>query len=130
MRPKALKQLRGSDHIIHAGDVGDLAILDELRKIAPVTAVRGNIDQGIELPETAVVEGIYVLHRIQNLDLDPVAAGFRAVVTGHSHKPGSFEKNGVLYVNPGSAGPRRFRLPITVALLNTETWSVEWIAVD
>jgi len=126
LRPEAVEALRGSDHIIHAGDVGDLAILDELRKIAPVTAVRGNVDEGVELPPTAVVQGIYVLHRIQDLDVDPTAAGFRAVVSGHSHKPGSFEKDGVLYINPGSAGPRRFRLPITVALLHTEKWVVEF----
>jgi predicted phosphodiesterase len=78
------------------------------------------------LPETAVFERIYVLHRIEDLRLDPAASGYRAVVYGHSHKPGHFEKNGVLYVNPGSAGPRRFRLPITLALLDTDTWTVEY----
>lgn len=127
LRPLALDALRGSEHIIHAGDVGDLVILDALRRIAPVTAVRGNIDQGHELPESAAVEGIYVLHNLHDLDLDPAAAGFRAVVSGHSHKPASSEKSGVLYVNPGAAGPRRFRLPVTIARLDTKTWTVEFV---
>ena len=130
LRPAAIAALRGSERIIHAGDVGDLSILGELAKLAPVTAIRGNIDKGVELPEAAVVEQIYVLHNIRDLDLDPAAAGFRAVVSGHSHKPGSLEKNGVLYVNPGAAGPRRFRLPITVARLDTETWTVEFVELS
>lgn len=129
LRPEAVEALRGSHHIIHAGDVGDLSILDTLAKIAPVTAVRGNIDKSVRLPATAAVEGIYVLHRIQDLDLDPAAAGFRAVVSGHSHMPGSYEKNGVLYVNPGAAGPRRFRLPVSVARLDTTSWSVAFVTL-
>lgn len=128
LRPEAVKALRGSDLIIHAGDVGDAAILDELRRIAPVTAVKGNVDT-LPLPETAVVENIWVLHNIRDLDLDPRAAGFRAVVSGHSHKPGSFEKDGVLYINPGSAGRRRFRLPITVARLDSAAWTVEFVEI-
>ncbi len=97
-----------------------------------MTAVRGNIDRADwarALPETAVAENIYMLHNIHDLDLDPAAAGFRAVVTGHSHKPGSFEKDGVLYINPGSAGPRRFRLPVTVARLDSgaAVWRAEFV---
>jgi len=125
LRPEALAALGGAELIIHAGDVGKPAILEELRRIAPLVAVRGNIDKepwAAALPLTAVVEAacgpIYVLHALDELDLDPAAAGFRAVVSGHSHKPGSRERGGVLYVNPGSAGPRRFRLPITVARLD------------
>lgn len=127
LRPEALEALRGAEHIVHAGDVGDLSILETLRTIAPVTAVRGNIDVGVALPETSTFEGIYVLHNIRELGLDPAAAGFRCVVYGHSHKPGSYEKDGVLYVNPGAAGPRRFQLPISVARLETGTWTVEFV---
>jgi uncharacterized protein len=126
LRPEAVEALRGSDLIIHAGDVCDAAILDELRRIAPVTAVKGNNDK-LHLPETAVVENIWVLHNLGELDLDPRAAGFRAVVSGHSHKPGSFEKDGVLYINPGSAGPRRFKLPVTLARLDSAVWTVEFV---
>jgi uncharacterized protein len=125
LREEAVRALRGSELIIHAGDVGKPAILDELRKMASVIVVRGNIDSdawGKTLPLTAVAEidgkTIYVVHNIQELDLDPAAAGFHVVVTGHSHKPARFEKSGVLYVNPGSAGPRRFDLPISVAHLD------------
>ena len=124
LRPEALRALQGSDLVIHAGDVGRPEILDRLRSIAPVVAVRGNIDRGpwaSALPATAVAESagvrIYVLHDIHDLDLDPAAAGFHVVVSGHSHQPASAERAGVLYINPGSAGPRRFRLPITVARL-------------
>jgi putative phosphoesterase len=127
LRPEALTALAGSELIIHAGDVGEPEILDKLREIAPVTAVRGNIDRDAwaeVLPATAVVEAarvlIYVLHDVHELDLNPAAAGFQIVVSGHSHKPAQFERAGVLYVNPGSAGPRRFRLPITVARLDVE----------
>ncbi len=126
LRPEAVEALRGSDLIIHAGDVGDAALLDELRRIAQVTAVKGNNDK-LPLPETAVVENIWVLHNLGELDLDPRAAGFRAVVSGHSHKPGSFEKDGVLYINPGSAGPRRFKLPVTLARLDSAMWTVEFV---
>ena len=125
LRPQALRALEGSDLIIHAGDVGDPEILAKLKKIAPVVAVRGNVDTEAwaqELPETEVVETgsatIYVLHDVHALDLDPAAAGFHIVVSGHSHKPGQTERGGVLYINPGSAGPRRFDLPVTVARLS------------
>lgn len=121
LRPEALKALTGSNYIIHAGDVGDPAILDELRKIAPVTAIRGNIDHGSwanALAETEVVEIagkiFYVLHHRKQLDLNPNAAGFNAVIFGHSHQPLIEAVKNVLYFNPGSAGPRRFRLPITI----------------
>jgi len=124
LRHEALQALRGSEHIIHAGDVGDREILDQLRTIAPVTAVRGNIDKGAwahKLPETAVIEiarvSIYVLHDLSQLDLKPGAAGFQVVVSGHSHIPKQEARDGVLYFNPGSAGPRRFKLPITVGRL-------------
>jgi putative phosphoesterase len=124
LRPGAVEALRGSDAIIHAGDIGDPQILVELSRLAPVTAVRGNIDRGewaAALPDTAVLQigdaVIYVLHNIADLDLDPSAAGFHAIVSGHSHQPGSREKDGVLFVNPGSAGPRRFTLPIALGLL-------------
>jgi putative phosphoesterase len=125
LRPEALTALRGCGQIIHAGDVGKPEILDRLNAIAPVVAVRGNIDTGSwasRLPLTAVAEAgpvlIYVLHDLQQLDLDPAAAGFHIVISGHSHKPAQSEKSGVLYVNPGSAGPRRFHLPITIARLD------------
>jgi putative phosphoesterase len=136
MRKNARTALEGSDLIIHAGDVGKPEILDQLHAVAPVVAVRGNIDKGVwasKLPMTAVVEAslvrIYVLHDLQQLDLDPAAAEFRIVVSGHSHKSGQSERSGVLYVNPGSAGPRRFRMPITVARLDLRRfpWRVEFI---
>ena len=124
LRPEAVEALRGSEAIIHAGDVGDPAILEALGKIAPVTAVRGNLDTEAwarKLPETNVLEiggvSIYVLHNISLLDLKPEAAGFAAVVYGHSHVPVREMKNGVLYLNPGSAGPKRFRLPACVGKL-------------
>jgi putative phosphoesterase len=127
LRPAALDALRGSDHIIHGGDVGDPQILDQLRQLAPVTAVRGNVDSGAwaaKLPLTEVVEiggvSIYVIHILKDLDLKPEAGGFSAVVYGHSHKPEQITKNGVLYFNPGSAGPRRFRLPVSVGKLAIE----------
>ena len=136
LRPEALVALRGSDLIIHAGDVGKPEILEQLRALAPVVAVRGNIDKGdwaSQLPETAVVEAgpalLYAIHDIGQLDLDPAAAQFHVVVSGHSHKPGQTERNGVIYVNPGSAGPRRFRLPVTVARLDLGSlpWSVDFV---
>jgi uncharacterized protein len=125
LRPGAVAALRGSDYIIHAGDVGDAVILKRLTQIAPVTAVRGNVDQGEwanKIPETNVleVEGIliYVLHDLGQLDLKPEAGGgFAAVISGHSHRPTQETKNGVLYFNPGSAGPRRFKLPVSVGRL-------------
>ena len=127
LRPEAIDALRESDHIIHAGDVGDPAILERLAEIAPVTAVRGNVDKGAwarKLPESNVleVEGvcIYVLHEIDRLDLKPEAAGLAAVIYGHSHMPKQETKNGVLYFNPGSAGPKRFSLPISLGRLIVE----------
>jgi putative phosphoesterase len=122
MRPEATDALRGSDLIIHAGDVGNPAIIDQLRAIAPTFVVRGNIDNGdwaASLPTTELVEvgGLffYVLHEISQLDLDPAVAGFAAVVFGHSHVPSMETREGVLFLNPGSAGPRRFKLPVAVA---------------
>jgi putative phosphoesterase len=124
LRPQALAALRGSRYIVHAGDIGDAGVLTELSRIAPVTAVRGNNDSGAwadRLSNTEVLEvgttRIYVIHDIAQLDLDPAAAGFDVVVAGHSHRPREERRGGVLYVNPGSAGPRRFKLPIAVARL-------------
>lgn len=136
LRPEALSALEGSDLIIHAGDVGGPEILEELRRLAPVVVVKGNVDTGdwcASLPETTVVEAgsslIYVLHDVKALDLKPAAAGFAMVVSGHSHKPLREERDGVLYVNPGSAGPRRFSLPVTVARvdLRGEPWRVDFV---
>ncbi len=125
LRKEAVEALRGSELIIHAGDVGKPEILEGLRKIAPVVAVRGNVDTAEwadALPETAVAKAgaalIYVLHDVKALDLNPAAVGFHIVVSGHTHKPVKTEREGVLYINPGSAGPRRFQLPVTVARLN------------
>jgi hypothetical protein len=138
LRPEALDALRGSDLIIHAGDVGKPEILERLRAVAPVVAVRGNIDTAdwaLALPLTAIVEAqsarIYVLHDVKQIDRDPVAAGFHIVVSGHSHQPGRSERKGVLYVNPGSAGPRRFRLPISVARLrlSCRPFAVEFVTI-
>jgi len=124
LRPEAVKALRGSDRILHAGDIGAPEILEALAKIAPVTAVRGNVDTEPwtrALPQTEVVEvsgvSIYMLHDLGKLDLKPEAAGFHVVVYGHSHHPKIEEKSGVLYFNPGSAGPRRFSLPVSVGRL-------------
>jgi putative phosphoesterase len=124
LRPEALAVLRGSEHIIHAGDVGAPEILEQLAAIAAVTAIRGNIDKAPwarKLPETEVVEvgviSIYVLHDLAQMDLKPEAAGFTVVISGHSHVPGQEMSAGVLYFNPGSAGPRRFKLPVTVGKL-------------
>jgi uncharacterized protein len=136
LRSGALNALEGSDLILHAGDVGKPGILESLRAIAPTVVVRGNIDHGgwaSRLPMTAIAEAgsvsIYMLHDIKELDVDPVAAGFRVVVSGHSHKPSRTERGGVLYINPGSAGPQRFKLPVTVARLDLRQspWSVEFI---
>jgi putative phosphoesterase len=136
LRPEALRALKGSDLIIHAGDIGSFEIIDELRTIAPVVAVKGNIDKGSvlsQLPATAVVETqsalIYVLHDIHQLDIDPAAAHFDIVISGHSHKARRMERAGVLYLNPGGAGPRRFKLPVTVARLDLRTspWGITFI---
>ena len=127
LRPEAIEALRGSDHIIHAGDVGDPEILTRLREIAPLTAVRGNVDRGgwaRALPETEILEAgatsIYVLHMLPRFDLQPERAGFSAVVYGHSHVPKQVTRQGILYFNPGSAGPRRFRLPVTLGTLSVD----------
>jgi uncharacterized protein len=124
LRPEAIAALHGVDHILHAGDVGDPFILEALRGIAPVTAIRGNIDEHgpcSHLPATEVItlEGhtFYMLHDRQALDLNPAAAGFSAVISGHSHRPLIEWRQGVLFMNPGSAGPRRFSLPISLGLL-------------
>lgn len=124
VRPAALDYLRGSDHIIHAGDIGKPEVLDAFGTLAPVTAIRGNIDSGEwakGLPEVReeTIGGvrILVLHDLKQLDRDPAAAGIRVVVSGHSHKPAVEERDGVLYINPGSAGPRRFSLPVTAGEL-------------
>jgi uncharacterized protein len=132
LRPEAVDALRGSDQIIHAGDVGAPEILDRLRDIAPMTAVRGNVDKGawareklrdIEVLEIAGVS-IYVLHDLQQLDLKPQAAGFAVVVSGHSHVPVQEMRDGVLYFNPGSAGRRRFKLPVSIGKLIVEGGAV------
>ena len=124
LRPEAIAALQGSDYILHAGDIGDPAILSTLATIAPVTAVRGNVDRekwAIDLPETNILEvgstAIYVLHDVGRLDLDPRAASFAAVIFGHSHRPSQEMRDGVLFFNPGAAGPRRFTLPVTVGRL-------------
>lgn len=134
-----MRALRGSDLILHAGDVGGPEILEGLRAIAPVVAVRGNVDTdawGRSLPLTETVSAgpamIYMIHILQGLDINPAAGGFQIVVSGHSHKPGQIEKDGVLYINPGSAGPRRFYLPVTVARLDLEAkkWEAEFIQLE
>ncbi|HUU34222.1 MAG TPA: metallophosphoesterase family protein [Vicinamibacterales bacterium] len=124
LRPEAVAALHGVDLILHAGDVGPAEILDQLRQIAPTTAVRGNVDTAIwttALPISDVISvgglELYMLHDRTALDLDPVAAGFAAVIFGHSHRPGAEMRDGVLHLNPGSAGPRRFTLPVTIARL-------------
>ena len=132
LRPEALAFLRGSDFIVHAGDIGHAAILEQLQRLAPLTAVRGNNDRGPwakSIAETQVLQlgemCVYVLHNLAELDVDPVAAGFRVVVSGHSHNPRIDERGGVLYVNPGSSGPRRFKLPIAVGELQVAGPSVK-----
>jgi putative phosphoesterase len=124
LRPEALNALAGVDHILHAGDVGDPKILSALEAIAPLTAIRGNIDRSgpcAALPATEIVDlggtTFYLLHDLHELDLDPMAAGISVVISGHSHKPLIERRRGVLYLNPGSAGPRRFSLPITIGLV-------------
>ncbi len=137
VRPEALLALQGVDFILHAGDVGAYEVLTALRTIAPVYSVRGNLDRedwAQNLPKTRAVEvggfSLYLLHELHSLDLDPAAAGFHAVISGHSHQPCAEQRNGVLYLNPGSAGPRRFRLPVSVAFLKIERDSMEARVVE
>jgi uncharacterized protein len=127
LRPEAAEFLRDSDLIVHAGDICDTAVLDALCAIAPTTAVRGNNDRGawadsLRKSELLQVGGValYVIHDVAEIDIDPEGAGVRIVVSGHSHQPSAEERGGVLYVNPGSAGPRRFRLPISMAALTVD----------
>ena len=137
LRPEVVKALQGVERIVHAGDVGSASVLEELRAIAPVVAVRGNNDRGAwasRLPVTEVVEVgealLYLIHDLGELDLDPVAAGFHAVVSGHSHRPKIERRDGVLYLNPGSIGPRRFKLPIAFALLRITGLAVKAEVVE
>jgi len=137
LRPEALEVLRGSDMIIHAGDVGKPEVIARLGEVAPVHVVCGNVDQGswaAALPMTELVEvgdhRFFVLHDIAQLDVDPVAAGLGAIVFGHSHRPSIETRNGVLFLNPGSAGPRRFKLPITVARVKTSGRHIRADIVD
>ena len=139
LRPEATAALHGADLIVHAGDVGNPQILGQLKSIAPVFAVRGNVDTepwASTLPLTEVVEihntTIYVLHNLEQLDFDPAASGFQIVVSGHTHQPKSHLRDGVLYINPGSAGPRRFSLPISLARidLSKTPWQVEFLQLD
>jgi putative phosphoesterase len=131
IRPQALRALKKSRLIVHAGDIGKAEVLSALKSIAPVVAVRGNNDKGpwaSDLPPTAVAKvgeiQIFILHDVKDLDLDPAARGFGVVISGHSHRPSIMHENGVLYVNPGSAGPRRFKLPVAVARLRVRGRSV------
>jgi putative phosphoesterase len=139
LRPEALEALKGVDLILHAGDIGNSQVLETLQSIAPVIAVRGNNDRGewaVELPEWEVVEvgavNVYMLHDVKEINLNPAAKGFQVVVSGHSHKPSVEARKGVLYVNPGSAGPRRFSLPVSVARLrvNGESVSAERVKLS
>ena len=132
LRPEAVVQLQDCDLIVHAGDIGSLAVIEGLSKIAPVNAIKGNIDKepwAEQFPSTRTIEvgrtRIFVLHNLKELDLDPTTEGFQVVISGHSHKPKIHEENGVLYLNPGSAGPRRFKLPVTVAHLRITTHGVD-----
>ncbi|MDI3480846.1 MAG: uncharacterized protein PWQ97_501 [Tepidanaerobacteraceae bacterium] len=139
LRPEILKALKDCEHILHAGDIGDAHIIDALNKIAPVTAVRGNCDRDgwvYKFPRSESVKigeiCLYLLHDLNWLDLDPKAAGFDAVINGHTHRPLSEYRNGVLYLNPGSAGPKRFTLPISAAKLRVKgkSMEVEFIKLD
>ena len=137
LRPEAVAALQGSELILHAGDVGDPEILDRLRRIAPTFAVRGNVDTAPwarVLPLTEVVEigtlQVYVLHDLATLDVDPKAAGLAAVISGHTHRPVAAVREGVLYLNPGSAGPRRFTLPIAVARLRVDRATISHEIVE
>lgn len=139
VRPEVHRLLEGSELIIHAGDIGSVEVLDELKRIAPVVAVRGNVDTGIwadRLPKWKVIDHrgrlFYVLHNVHELDVDPLAAGFDAVISGHSHKPRNEKRDGVLYFNPGSAGPRRFKLPVGLGKIHLHadaSITGEWIGL-
>lgn len=127
MRPSVVELLKGVDHILHAGDFGTQAVLDELRTIAPLTCVRGNVDHEAwadELPMTDIYQSgehtFYVVHNIDDLDVDPVSAGISVVIFGHSHEPLEETRNGVRFLNPGSIGPRRFQLPISFAMVEID----------
>lgn len=131
VHPEAMQALRGAELIIHAGDIGKPDVIETLKSIAPVVAIRGNNDRekwARKFPETAVVEvgkvRIYVIHNIKEIKIDPSAAGFRVVISGHSHRPSIIERDGVLFLNPGSAGSRRFKLPVAVAWLRVRGESV------
>lgn len=137
LRREAVAKLESSDLIVHAGDIGKPEVLEELKMVSPVVAIRGNTDKGAwsrALPENEVVQigglSLYVLHDLQELDLDPVAAGFKAVIAGHSHRPSVETKDGVLYLNPGSAGPRRFNLPVTLARLHIQDGNIDAEVVE
>lgn len=139
LRDEALEALHGSELIIHAGDIGGREILETLSRIAAVVAVRGNTDRDAwagSLPETTVVEAagvlIYVLHDVHALELNPAAAGFQIVVSGHSHRPSRSLREGVLYLNPGSAGPKRFDLPVALARINLtpNPWEIDFADVS
>ena len=139
LRPEALSALEGVEHIVHAGDVGRPEVLERLWSLAPVTAVRGNVDRGAwaeRLPSTAQVElggaWFHVLHALDDLDLDPRGAGFDVVVHGHTHRPDLREERGVWFVNPGSAGPRRFRLPVSLAVaeVGPAGLQVSWVELE
>ena len=131
VRPQALQALRGVDLIIHAGDIGAPEVMDALRLIGPVVAIKGNNDNEgwATLPDTKLVQlnvaKLYVIHNVRELDLDPVARGIQVVISGHSHKPSVVKRDGVLYLNPGSAGPRRFKLPVAVAKLTVRLKTIE-----
>ncbi len=137
LRPPVLTALAGVDHILHAGDVGDPAILDALHTIAPVTAIRGNVDTHGPcslLPETEAIELggrlFYLVHSVQWLDIKPESAGIDCIVSGHSHQPGIETRNGILCINPGSCGPRRFKLPVTVATVDTPSLTARLLTLD
>lgn len=135
LRPEAADALQGCDMIVHAGDIGSPAIIAELEKIAPLVVIRGNIDKWArELPDREIIEveqrTLYMLHNLNELEIDPVAAGFDVVISGHSHKPKIEEEDGVLYLNPGSAGPRRFTLPIALAKLQVAPNRIEASIVE
>jgi len=132
LRPEAIAALAGVQHILHAGDIGNIEILDALRQLAPVTAIRGNTDTHgpcARFPATEMVELagrlFYLVHSVDWLDISPAAAGVSAVISGHSHQPSQETRDGVLYLNPGSAGPRRFDLPVTIARVSVNSEALE-----